>query len=530
MSTRRWFAAHSLIAGVVLVAVLLVALRLPSLFEPAWSADEGAYADVGRSLDLGAVLYSTVWDNKPPGIYWLAAAATLRGDSVLNMQLIALAAVGAGALAVLGAGRRLTTHPRALLAACIYVVFASLPLFEGDQLNTELVAAAISAVGVLLVVRGVQHRVRWAAAGGVALAIAALVDVRAAIDLAAALATPWLLIARGEYDSTRLRVRVSLAVLLAWACTLGLVAIPLAFGGSLPGLVDVLASKDIGYLAYFQSHAPFGTGVATPTNSGAVLAGATRFLGTLAVGGLLGALLVRRRSRGAAVVAWWLASDLAAVMVEARGFTHYAQLAAPALALAAAMLAGAGRRGRSPLRLAVAALCVLGTVPLAALALYVPPLTGALARGDPLPTTPVLHWTATGSYLVDGWQRIAGAEPAAAFDAGFTDDIYPKNSGLASLFDAHSAPGQPVFIWGGGTPWSYVLADRRSSSRFIWMGSAYGLYPGAQDLAVAELERTPPAVLVAESEPPSALLGYLRSAGYTEVPASAGMPAYWLAS
>ena len=58
----------------LLLSATFVFLRLPSLAEPTWYSDEGTYADIGRSLLHGATLYHSVWDNKPPGMYWLAAA------------------------------------------------------------------------------------------------------------------------------------------------------------------------------------------------------------------------------------------------------------------------------------------------------------------------------------------------------------------------------------------------------------------------------------------------------------------------
>src|SRR5258708_12217938 len=73
--------------GCLAVAAVLVVLRLPSLFEPAWSSDAGAYANIGRSLDLGGVLYSGIWDNKPPGLYWLSALITAGRPSPLRIHL-----------------------------------------------------------------------------------------------------------------------------------------------------------------------------------------------------------------------------------------------------------------------------------------------------------------------------------------------------------------------------------------------------------------------------------------------------------
>ena len=41
-------------------------LRLPSLFEPYWYADEGIYLTIGNALRRGEILYSQIHDNKPP--------------------------------------------------------------------------------------------------------------------------------------------------------------------------------------------------------------------------------------------------------------------------------------------------------------------------------------------------------------------------------------------------------------------------------------------------------------------------------
>src|SRR6266403_2467878 len=49
-------------------------LRFPSLFEPNWYGDEGIYQVIGRALNNGSMLYSQIWDNKPPLLYLTYAA------------------------------------------------------------------------------------------------------------------------------------------------------------------------------------------------------------------------------------------------------------------------------------------------------------------------------------------------------------------------------------------------------------------------------------------------------------------------
>ena len=64
LAQRRWIAV---------VVIAFVVLRLPSFFERTWYSDDGTYANIGWALNHGAHLYIDVWDNKPPGIYWLCA-------------------------------------------------------------------------------------------------------------------------------------------------------------------------------------------------------------------------------------------------------------------------------------------------------------------------------------------------------------------------------------------------------------------------------------------------------------------------
>ena len=175
-----------------------VVFRVPSLIEPAWYSDEGTYADVGRALLHGAVLYRDVSDNKPPGMYWLAAAVIWLvgpGPPAFHRVLPVIVAASTVAAWRLGAAR---WRRRATVAALVVIVLMSLPRFEGDLLNAELVGAA----AVLWAIASSPRRQprRWQAllAGGL-LALAVLVKAVFVLDIAAALAVPlWLARSRSQ--------------------------------------------------------------------------------------------------------------------------------------------------------------------------------------------------------------------------------------------------------------------------------------------------------------------------------------------
>src|SRR5438132_6198013 len=93
----------------VSLALVFVVLRVPSLIEPPAFNDEGTYADIGWALDHGAVLYRDVWDNKPPGVYWLAAAINLAHTSVLAFHVVVAVVVAATAVGIWLLCRRLAS-------------------------------------------------------------------------------------------------------------------------------------------------------------------------------------------------------------------------------------------------------------------------------------------------------------------------------------------------------------------------------------------------------------------------------------
>lgn len=61
--------------GLVLLLLLTIILRIPSLYEPYWYGDEGIYLVLGQALKKGLVFYRDIHDNKPPLLYLLAALA-----------------------------------------------------------------------------------------------------------------------------------------------------------------------------------------------------------------------------------------------------------------------------------------------------------------------------------------------------------------------------------------------------------------------------------------------------------------------
>jgi len=510
-----------------LVAVFVV-LRLPNLVEPTWYSDEGTYADIGRALLHGAALYRQVWDNKPPGVYWLAAGVVaLVGPGAPAFPIAAAVVTATIAAGVWVLGRRCGGLTTAGLASLLVIVLLSVPDFEGNLFNAEIVGAALVVVAV--VVGSAPHGRRWRpCAAGALVGAAFLVKGVFVLDVAAVAAVPvWR--ARAEGRSWRAAGPAVAAVGAGAAGVVGLAAAWLAAHGSLGGLLDVVTTQDVSYVQLTSG--PAGSVVLSPSASSRELFTLLAVIRVAVPLTAAGVAAWRRSGAGhfwGPLLAWWLGCDLAGTMVSARGFSHYAlQVAAP-MALTIAVVAGALWRRRGRGRIA-AVLAVAAAAPALQLVLFLPGAQVAWAQGHPAPALERGSFRAgqVGRYYRLGYGRLLGTVTPTRFDAFFPTDL-ARQEAVVAAFRRYSRPGEPVFVW-GTVHWSYALADRSPAGRYVTLNSAYLLDPGSERRLVGDLTARPPTVLVADIPLPPAVLALIGRLGYARLPGGAGGADVWLA-
>ena len=116
-----------------IITLLFILLRLPSLFEPYWYGDEGIYLTLGQAIRRGSTLYSQIHDNKPPSLYYLAAIfPNLFGFRFLLTLFMIPTVYLFHKLAKLFLKEKTTR-----LATILFLIFSSIPLFEGNISNAE---------------------------------------------------------------------------------------------------------------------------------------------------------------------------------------------------------------------------------------------------------------------------------------------------------------------------------------------------------------------------------------------------------
>jgi len=488
---QRWF---------ILISTAFVLMRIPSFFEPTWYSDAGAYSDIGWALNHGARLYVDVWDNKPPGIYWLSAFLAGHLPVAIAMPLATSVAGAVAAVCVAGIGTRVGGAGVGTIAGLSFVVVASLPILDGDLFNAEPFGAALVAAAIAIVLR--SSRPRWLIAAGALAGLALLFKGVFAADLVVVMGVAAILAeSRG-----RAAVTNSGAVLAGWSIVVLAATLVLFEQGALGPGVAVLARSDVGYVAAYGSQGFAGI-------SGVMLT-AARVLFPAGVGAGVAAAFVVRRRLAAAALAWWLGWDVASSMVSGRGFPHYVQQAEPAICVALAVAASALWRRHGHQRLfagATVAAAIIGCL----VVLWVPAAELSLAHGRGLPGLKV-DSVATSrllTYYVDGYHRLVDPSTAPAFDRLFPANLTLQRTAVSEI-DSHSTPSDRIFVW-GWIPWIYTLSDRMPAGRFVALGSAYYVEPSSQDMLLRDLEAHPPAVLIVETPAtPEALLEFLRRHHY----------------
>ncbi|HEY8761983.1 MAG TPA: hypothetical protein VIP52_13845 [Candidatus Dormibacteraeota bacterium] len=468
-------------------------VRLPSLFEPRWYSDEGIFTTVAWAAGHGRALYSGVYDNAPPMIYWLFRLAQALGSLEQHsvVQLLATVAATVAAVLTFEVSRRFLRPSAAALAGGLTGVVLSLPVLDGDLINVELAALpfflgalllAFSRRGVLLLVSGALLGITIATRPSFVLDSFAI-----AVPLLAA--------------PERVRRLCLFAAGVALACV-AVVAV-LAGGGSLAAYLAEVLPADHAYLVW--------------SNGGTLFPLLVR-LGALTVAALIGLRLATTPAGRLAAV--WLPAALAAASLTPRELTHYSHEAIPPISFAVALAVGRIRP-----RWLAAAPAALAVIVAAEAVLILPAQETAFLNGTIAPR-PYLHnfsYRALPAYYWNWLELVLGRETAAAYADRFPGSPAVDNSEAAFL---RSQPGSADarLIVLGDRPWLYIKTGMLPGSRYVATNSAFWRIPSAPGEMTSALGNACARFVVDETGSPDWLPG-LDSGGYVRLP-GAPLPTY----
>ena len=294
-----------------LLALLVLFLRLPALFEPFTYGDEGIYLTLCQAIRQGLLLYQEIHDNKPPLIYLIAAFA----PTFPLYRLLAFLYSWLVLLFFYQLARQIfPQQKKAVIASCFaFGILYSLPFLEGNIANAEnfLIGLTLPAFWFLL-----KQKFFLA---GLLFSLATLFKVPAAFDFIAAIVFISL-VSKKLYSL----FIIHYSLFIGFATPL---LVSLFFFWSKNALPAYLAAAFAQNLPYLSSW----IGPATSTGLPLVL---------LARGLLLFLLLLllfffrQRLAPSTLLVSLWFAFTLFAALLSGRPYPHYLLQTVPALSLA----------------------------------------------------------------------------------------------------------------------------------------------------------------------------------------------------
>jgi hypothetical protein len=183
-SLEKSFSCWFLIA----ISFVFFILRFPSLFEPNWYGDEGIYQVLGLGINAGRLLYTGIFDNKPPLLYLFYSFVSS------DQFMIRLISLIFGLLAVLAfylLSKKILATPKATyIATSFFAVLFGLPLIEGNIANAENFMLFPNILTAILVLKALEKndqskKMLFFIFSGIILGISFLIKIVAVFDFAA---------------------------------------------------------------------------------------------------------------------------------------------------------------------------------------------------------------------------------------------------------------------------------------------------------------------------------------------------------
>lgn len=303
-------------------------LRLPSLFEPYWYGDEGIYHVIGMAMRQGRLLYSQIWDNKPPLLY--AIYSLLSSDQFA----IRLASLIVGILSIITFFYLMRTlffqtnlqNTKFLkpvyLATVLFALLFGLPLLEGNIANAENFM-------ILPILLAAFFLIRYTRSGkpitllysGVFLSIAFLIKIVAIFDLAAFVFFLLVIICKNQKPVSAVNAFKNIRLIfVGFVIPVAIVALFFLIKGNFIDFFNAVFKQNIGYVGW-------GNKLLIPQG--------LLIIKLLLLSGWCSMLFLRRKvfTKAELFVFTWVAFSMFNAFFSQRPYTHYMLVLLPSFSL-----------------------------------------------------------------------------------------------------------------------------------------------------------------------------------------------------
>jgi hypothetical protein len=455
-----------------IISILFFLLRFPSLFEPYWYGDEGIYQTIGLAMNQGRMLYSQIWDNKPPLLY--VVYALFQADQFVIRLVSLLFGIMSVFFLYLLTKKLFQDRVISMISTSFFAVLFALPFFEGNIANAEnfmllpIVIAGFLVYTFRFQISDVAAKIltsKWQVFGaGVLLSIAFLFKIVGLFDFAAFfLFSLFLLLPKKISYVFKKSYLLSLLTQLA----------PLVAGFLLPLFFTFL---------YFALHHAFTAFIQGSFfgNIGYVGYGNTFFIpqGFLILKLLLLFLFVvvlfvfrHKLPKSALFILLWLGFSLFDAFFSQRPYTHYVLVTLPSLSLGVGLFVYL--RGIYSRSLVFLLLIII--------------------------TFLLLHnfynfgYKRTFLYYQNFIQYMMGRKEIVSYQS-FFDRKTPRDYALAQFIKQHTHPNDILFVWGNSAQ-IYALSHTLPPGKYT---VAYHMTQNTASLreTAADLSRTHPRYIV----------------------------------
>lgn len=313
-----------------IIVPIFAFLRFPSLFEPYWYGDEGIYQVIGIALRQGRILYSEIWDNKPPVLYLIYAL--FNGDQFYVRLFSLIVGVGSVIVFYFLAKKLFKNLHSVFVSTALFALMFALPVLEGNIANAEnFMLLPIIAAFYLVTTSSPKNRFLFAFIAGLLMSIAFLIKTVAIFDMAALFVTLLILRFLEDMHLTRENIRRHIkdiingleqetVLVIGFIAPIIITILYFLFVEALPDFIKASFAQNVGYVGH-------GNFLIFPMGFLYLKLAMLLFL-------LLLIIRYRKNFSGSGVlILVWLTFSVFNASFSQRPYTHYLLVALPAFAL-----------------------------------------------------------------------------------------------------------------------------------------------------------------------------------------------------
>lgn len=405
----------------LIISFVFFLLRLPSLFEPYWYGDEGIYQVIGMALNKGRLLYTEIWDNKPPLLYMLYA---LFSSDQFSLRLVSLIFGLFSIIAFFFLAKLLfSSHQKTVFfTTSLFAILFATPFLEGNIANAENFMLLPIILSANFIFRTTQVKNVQLFIAGFLLSLAFLFKVVAIFDFAAFFLFVFFIAYKGR-EYVILQIKKVFPFLLGFSLPILITALFFLFVGAFWDFFNAAFFQMVGYVGY---------GNAFLIRQGLLL------IKLMLLFLFLLFLFIKRGVFSANVlfILSWLAFSLFNALFAQRPYTHYLLVLLPSFVLFLGLILHARKKATF---LALLFLLII------------------LANN--------FHVYGKISQYYQNFASLIKGEKSVSSYRAFFDSSTPRDYALSEFLKAHTKKKDEIFIWGNNAP-VYALVGKLPPGRY----------------------------------------------------------------